>query len=409
MKLKAWLLGKNVDKTPLISFPWDIAFVDRLKKLEFNSSRKKVIYIYGKPDASTFRYRVYNICQALESSESWMGTFFFEHELNLLENSIKNIDAVVFVRTPWSHAFDSFFQHVKKYKIPTVFDVDDLVFNIDKIPLILNTLGADKAEPSYSYWFSYTSRLFMMGKMCDATSGTNELLCEQLRHTFDKPSYVMGNFLNEEQIEISEKIFAKKTNESKKSSTFTIGYFSGSPSHNNDFKKIAWELSDLLKKYPEMHLEVLGYMELPDSLQNLVRKKQISLMPFVDFRTLQEKIANVNVNIVPLLNNEFSNCKSELKFFEAAIVGTITCATPTLSYKNCIHHAKNGFLCEEGQWYNTIEGIYKNDHSATLVSEARKYCLEKYSPPQQCQNIEKMLDTITGNINLECGDLSPLS
>ena len=35
-------------------------------------------------------------------------------------------------------------------------------------------------------------------------------------------------------------------------------------------------------------------------------------------------------------NNKFTNCKSELKFFEAAIAETVTVASPTFNYKNAI-------------------------------------------------------------------------
>jgi glycosyltransferase involved in cell wall biosynthesis len=370
--------------------PWDIDFEQRLKKLE-NTSKKKAIYIYEKPDASTFRYRVYNVCQALEFSEYWTGTYFFENELPQLKNVVPYIDVVIFVRTQWSDIINTFFQQLKKHQIPTIFDIDDFVFDVENVPLILNYLGADLSEASYVHWFSYVSRFWLLAKMCDATSGTNEFLCEKLQKTFNKPSYVISNFLNHEQIKISEELYNKKINKAEGCTPFTIGYFSGSPSHKNDFKKIAGELKDLLNKYPEMRLEVVGYMEFPDFLEDLVKNKQIFLSPFVDFQTLQKKIAAVDVNIVPLVNNEFIHCKSELKFFEAALVGTITCATPSFSFKNSIDHAETSFLCEEGDWHTTIENIFKNNYSPTMITKAREYCLDRYSPQKQCPSIENVL------------------
>lgn len=374
-----------------IKQPWDLDFKQRLKRIHTKSDKKKAIYVYEKSDTSTFRYRVYNICQALEYSEHWEGSYFFEEELQLLENFLHHIHIVIFVRTPWSFPIDTFFHKVTKQGIPTIFDVDDLVFNIEKIPLIMNTLGSDIALPSYSYWFSYVSRLWMMGKMCDALTSTNEILAEQLHKTFNKPSCVINNFLNNEQIEISEKIYNQKLNRDITNPNFTIGYFSGSLSHKHDFHRIAIEIRDLLIKYPNMRLEVVGYMEISKVLLDLVQKKQILQTPFVDFKILQKKIGAVDVNIVPLFNNEFTNCKSDLKFFEASIVGTITCATPTSVFSNSIQHAETGFLCQEGDWYATVESIFKKDYSSSLITKARDHCLKKYAPVSQCHNVERVL------------------
>ncbi len=337
------------------------------------------------------------MCQALDISDTWAGSFFFEDELHLLENLLETVHVIVFVRTPWSFEIDRFFHQMKKKHIPIAFDVDDLVFDIEKIPLLMNSQGCAIVPESYNYWFAYVSRLWMMGKMCDVTIGTNQMICNQLSKTFGKPCYILNNFLNREQIEISEKLYQQKLSNDSSHPNFKIGYFSGSASHNNDFKKIAIELRDLLTQYPEIHLEIVGYMDFPDIFHDLVQKKQVYRSPFVDFRVLQEKIASVQINIVPLIDNVFTNCKSELKFFEAAIVGTITCASSTYIFKESIQHEQTGFYCEEGEWYATLEKVYKNEYSPSLVSQARNYCLEKYSPEKQCTKIEQILEKVMGS------------
>ena len=73
---------------------------------------------------------------------------------------------------------------------------------------------------------------------------------------------------------------------------------------------------------------------------------------------MQREQAKVDINIVPLVNNEFSNCKSELKYFETAIVGTPTCATPSFTYSSAIENGENGYLCEKGEWLRAFEKLY---------------------------------------------------
>ena len=62
------------------SMPWEISFDDRYQ-LYVNSVKegKKVnLYFYERADSSTFRYRAYNIFEALQmSNESWRSFYFF--------------------------------------------------------------------------------------------------------------------------------------------------------------------------------------------------------------------------------------------------------------------------------------------------------------------------------------------
>jgi len=385
------------DQTKKTSEPWNISFRERIKIIREKNLKKKVVYIYEEADTSTFRYRVYNMCQSLNYSSSWTGSYFFENELKLLKEYIPDVDVFIFGRTRWSVEIDKFIQYVKKYNKPTLFDIDDLVFDIEKLPIVMNTLNVDFNHPnSYNYWFSYSSRLWLMGNLCDATIGTNDYLCQRLENTFNKKSFAINNFLNNEQIIISEKIYKEKI-KIKPNKKFTIGYFSGTPSHINDFKIVASEIANLLKKYPNFNLHVVGFMDFPDFLQPYIKNKQIIHSPLVDFLTLQKKISEADVNIIPLVDNEFTNCKSELKFFEATIVGTISCATPTYVYKNNIQNGETGFICKEGDWQKTIENIYKEKINDEIIDKAKKYCLNKYSPEKQVSNIENMLEQIINN------------
>lgn len=367
--------------------PWEKSLPSRIRHL-VTSQKQKVAYFYEKPDSSTFRYRVYNMCQSLEESQQWTGVYFFEHEIPEVSLYLNEISVLILCRTRWSLPFDQLIEKANQKNIPVLFDIDDLVFNLDKVPLVMNTLNTPFKEETTAHWFSYVSRLWQLGKKCKATIGTNDYISHHLKMTFNTPSYSLCNFLNQEQIQASMPLFQQPS----KNRTFTLGYFSGSPSHANDFAKIAPEIAEILSEFPEIHLEVGGFMEFPSFMKSFIKNKRITHSSFVDFITLQTKISKVDINLVPLIDNEFTQCKSELKFFEAAIVGTVTLASPTHVYKENIEHAKTGYLCEEGDWYETIKSLYQNKVSPELLSNANYYCLNKYAPSTQLLVIEKLLN-----------------
>lgn len=374
--------------------PWNRPLHTRLQTLMHKApGLKKVIYLYEQADTSTFRYRAYNMCQALSSSNKWKGEYFFEKELDHILPFIHNADLFIFVRTRWSEAFQKFIQFIKIEQIPHLFDADDLIFDVKYIPMILNTLGIDSQDTiSLNSFFSYVSRLHLMASLCQGTIGTNAYINEKLENTLQTPSFIIPNFLNTEQIRTSDPLFAEKATLKKTRDAFVLGYFSGTPTHRNDFNQISGEVYQFLQDHPQSELHVVGFMEFPPFLKPLLKQKRIQLTPLVDFLTLQRLIASVDVNLVPLYLNDFTNCKSELKFFEAAIVGTITCAAPSFTYRNAIQHGQTGYLCAQGAWYDTLKSLSQNPPSSNMIAHMKQEALDRYHPECQLKVIEEVLD-----------------
>src|SRR5690606_4933801 len=84
---------------------------------------------------------------------------------------------------------------------------------------------------------------------------------------------------------------------------------------------------------------------------------RIEQIPVQDYLNLQKHIAEVEINLVPLQINTFTNCKSELKYFESAITGTVSIASPTYVYANAIQDGQNGFLARSYEWYEKVDSV----------------------------------------------------
>ena len=136
-------------------------------------------------------------------------------------------------------------------------------------------------------------------------------------------------------------------------------------------------------------------MDLPESLRLLKERGQIVQEPLQNFCELQRRIAGVDVNLIPLAPGEFTNCKSELKYFEAAIVGTVSCASPTFVYQKLLRHGENGFLCEPGHWGLTLEKIFRGDFDKSIIKRGRELALDQFCAARQLPVIEAVLDQIT--------------
>jgi hypothetical protein len=95
-------------------------------------------------------------------------------------------------------------------------------------------------------------------------------------------------------------------------------------------------------------------------------------------------IGSVEINLVPLQDNVFTNCKSELKYFEAAVVGTVSVATPTFTLGRAIRHAETGFLARAHEWYDVLAAAVEAvEDSPRIASAAAADALARYSPEAQ--------------------------
>lgn len=362
-----------------------------------NSKKKNVIYIKDVFDNSTFRYRTYNVMEAMENNSKYFVTCFLIKELYSIYDLISKIDLIILQRAKWSFELESFIRIIKQNKIPVIYDMDDLIYHTKYVPKYLNSIG-DYRDSTVDAFFALAKRYELIASISDGFIVTTDDLKKHIVNDFTKPVWVLSNFLNVEQERESKKICSLKQ-EQKKKDKFLIGYFSGSNSHQRDLEIVESAIVKLMEKYDDIYLKIVGFMSLSDKFEELKKKGRILIDKFVPYEELQYKIGEVDLNIIPLQNHEFNQCKSELKYFEASIVDVVSCASDNHVYHHVIEEGKDGFLCTEMDWYDKIEYIYLNyEKVQEVVKMAKKKCYEKYGNENQKEKIVEIYDSIIESI-----------
>lgn len=362
-----------------------------------NSKKKNIIYVKDVFDNSTFRYRTYNVMEAISNSKKYFVTCFLVSELYSIYNILSKIDLVILQRAKWSFELESFIRVLRKKGINVVYDMDDLIYNTKYVPKYLNSIG-DYNDFTIDSFFALSKRYELMASISDGFIATTSSLAEHMRDDFQKPVWVLPNFFNKEQETVSKEIVEAKK-DAYKDDKFIIGYFSGSNSHQRDLEIVESAIIKLMDKYDDIYLKIVGFMNLSDSFQKLKKKGRIIFDKFVPYQELQYKIGEVDVNIIPLQSHEFNECKSELKYFEASIVDTISVACNNSVYSEIIEDGIDGFLSTEMDWYEKLEYIYLNRNKLSKIKEnARKKCYNIYGSEFMEKRIEKLYDEIIESI-----------
>lgn len=384
--------------------PWDREPVEMrvAELLRPKGPTIRVAYLYERPDTSTFRYRVYNMVQALRAAPEHgiTASWFALSEKDHLARIMSRLDVLIIARVRYNQAVGEIAAMARMMGVRILFECDDLVFDVRQTHLLSVTLDQPTAnEAHWQEWFALIGRIQATAALCEGGITTNDFLAQKMASIVKGPVSVVPNFLNRDQEALSRRLLAtKEARGFQDDGQITIGYFSGTPTHNLDFKIVVPALRQLLRRDPKVNLRIVGFMTSFDALSEF--SDRIDKISLQDWLNLQVKIAEVDVNIAPLQQNSFTHCKSELKFFEAAAVGSWTCATRSYTFDKAIADPTYGTLTENGDWEGVLEDTVALARDKALYAaraeRAATYAYEHYGWDKNTEAIVRAVSSVQG-------------
>ena len=138
----------------------------------------------------------------------------------------------------------------------------------------------------------------------------------------------------------------------------------------------------------------LDIAELPD-LERV--RPQVELRQLVSLDRLPAEYARFDVNIAPLeVGNPFCEVKSELKYFEAALAGTPTVASPTEPFAAVILHGETGYLAaDEESWYEHLSLLVGDPGTRRRVADAAYLdALWRFGPERRGVAVNRLVSSL---------------
>ncbi|OGI17678.1 MAG: hypothetical protein A3J63_02690 [Candidatus Moranbacteria bacterium RIFCSPHIGHO2_02_FULL_40_12b] len=296
----------------------------------------------------------------------------------------------IFHRVLFTPSVAKLIKRAKQQKKEIIFETDDLVF-----------------DPKYLTHMDYFNQMNMFEKMLyengvggeilrdpyvKVCTTTTSYLADKLKE-YDKKVFVSKNKLSNRDMEIANVILSerKRVEESNKNKIrsldnarddkiIKIGYFSGTLSHNKDFATIINALTRIMEKYPQVELFLAGPLDIENKLNKF--KNRIKQFPRVSRDKYFENISQVDINLAPLeINNPFCEAKSELKWFEAGIVGVPTVVVKNRTFSEVIKDGVDGFLAgDTEEWVGKLEKLILDENLRREIGQkAREKSLQNYT------------------------------
>jgi glycosyltransferase involved in cell wall biosynthesis len=353
------------------------------------------LIVSGNEGLGPERYRVLHKRELLElhgQSCAIIGVSRLESRFSSpreLREMIEPADIVIFHRTPISDVIGEMLRETASQGKPAVFDVDDLVFEPE---LTQFHRGVELLSPADQVSYHEGVRRYrQMLESCDYFLGATDYLAELARRR-GRVAFVERNCLSRRYV--AEAAAARRWVK-KPTSTVVIGYSSGTRTHNHDFLEAATALVEILARYPQVRLSVLGPLDLDARFLPFAdRIEQVAEIPWDQ---VPHVVARWDINLAPLeIVNPFCRCKSELKYFEAGILGVPTVASKIEAFECAIQEGRNGFLCaSKDEWYEALRRLTEDPAlRARIGREAEVHTIAHYAPRQRAAAFVHLLERI---------------
>ena len=292
------------------------------------------------------RYRVLNKAEQLRKHG------FAVKVVNLSEFQLsmaQNASHIIIYRSPISPELLRLCHLAKDYEKPVFFDIDDLVFDTVYTDQLSYTQGLDPVEKG-NYDAGVRNYGYMLENCDGAITSTNQLQ-EELKK-YQSKVLLNRNLASDDLIAISSQHIKDY---SQPSDIVKIGYFSGSISHNENFELIKPAIKQLLKKYSNVQLHIVGILDIPKDMKPF--GNQIVTHDYVDWDKLPALISEVDINLAPLVDSIFNRAKSEIKWIEAALVKVPTVASKIGAFSDEVVDGETGLLATDDEWFDKLESL----------------------------------------------------
>ncbi len=351
------------------------SYEDQSHDLDYPSDRS-ILWVLNSTDLQTQRYRAHNIMPALRSL-GWNSRIVRQE--SLAPDDIAAADYIVLCRVSLASTLAQMIQTNRKKDSCVIADIDDMVFDTARMDQLWPYRHrSEKERASMRSGFEGYRRCI---ELADVVTASTWPLRQELE-TLGKRAFVVPNSLPHSLTPVIRSI------DDFKDDNLSICYLSGTATHEDDFAQCSSAIRRLLEKHPTLQIHIVGHLEATS-----LPSERVHRHPLKTYDAMLEFLSSCDIAIAPLEINDFTSCKSELKIFEAALVGVPVVASPSLSYSSCIQNAKTGFLAAtEDDWFDRLDALIGSKHLRhDIVSRAQREMIPRFQASHSARLLDRVL------------------
>lgn len=364
---------------------------ERVLPVTRSADIKRVAIVANYDIAQCKLYRVNQKLLQLKAAGFEAKSYNYSTEIEDFVKALGSFDAVIFFRVPAFPRVIDAITLANNFGLPTYYDIDDLIFDGDNFPPALSTYAGTISSREHAEiacgvpMFAFAMSLCKFGIV-----STNALVPLVAQHVQSGEVFVHRNALGIEHTDAIAQVSAKPRSDGK----FRVFYGSGTKAHKEDFYSI---LEPALVRLVETHgdrveIYLMGYFEWSKPL--LAIRNNITIMqPVWDVDLYWGIVSQMDVNLAVLAPSLANDCKSEIKWLEAAMFGIPSVVSATQVFLDVVRHGETGFICNStDDFFEALDQLLKDPSLRLRIGNAaRETVVKSYSVEALSRNLTHIL------------------
>ncbi len=322
-------------------------------------------------DLSLPQCKKYRVLQKLEALSHLNVAFDYSHydDVPRSLNMIQFATFVIFYRTRNTDNFQLLRNECERLGIPYAYDIDDPIFsrriysknaNLEHLTSYERGNLLDSCEEHLAALRACRIGIVSTPRLAAEFSAQGVPEVFLWRNAIDSESRVAI---------ASARALAERPIANRREDELRIVYASGSRAHEADFRQIEEVLFRVMERCDNVSLHIIGYLELPPSLNRF--GDRIEMQPFGDYAAYIRKLAECHIALVPLVVDDFNDCKSAIRYMEAAQVETPCVASATGDFTELVTDGIDGFLAATPrEWEDKLLRLVENPELRRSMARA---------------------------------------
>ncbi|WP_262689459.1 glycosyltransferase [Kordiimonas aestuarii] len=307
--------------------------------------------------------------------------------------AMDNFDILIVYRLPLTPRLHEMITATKARGIPVVYEIDDLLFDAQAFPSARRDYGIAFPAEEYAELEILPPAYAAALAGCDHAIASTAPLAAAMKGVLGHDRvFVHPNGLDGTHQRAIEAIPMRQHNKGNK---LVLFYGSGTKAHQDDFAHMAKEaLVPLLAHHDTLHLALAGHMDLPACLRPF--DDRVETLAFRDRTAYWAALSEADINLAPLASSPFNDCKSAIKWLEAAMFGVPTIASHTQGFRQVINDGIDGILCERWQdWPDKLAPYLGAPKALPLMgAKAAERAARDYSARALCDNLSHIIAAV---------------
>ena len=336
-------------------------------------------------------YRVDQKVEQLERAGYKVGLYDFHGALPQFLGDAHRFEAVVFYRVPALPDVVAAIAKARELGLVTFYEIDDLIFDAAEYPASLASYDGQIGEDEYAGLKLGVPLFEHALSLCDfALASTTALAGQMAKRVATGRAFVHRNAFGSRH-----EAHAARVPTVRPGKRVTVFYGSGTKAHKEDFQDLVEPaLVDLVRRHGDrVAIVLMGYVTMTDRLRSIASHLTL-VAPNWDVDAYWAVLSQVDINIAVLRPSLMADCKSEIKWLEAAMFAVPSVASDTATFREVVEPGVTGLLCATpADWTAALGRLVEDDGlRRRMGQQARQRALSAYGMQAMAGNLRRMFD-----------------